>query len=292
MVKQFHGQTCGLCSNAPSSRAGEHVWPTWFRKWNSPGEDGPYTWLINGVLVRTRDGHPRSHSSAGAVKVPACHGCNAALNQRFEAPAKPLVRALLATDRNVVFEGAEATVLALWFVKTWLLLAHPAARHSEPAVSPQPWRRRRDDLYTWMVTDQPPPGGLSLWIARGGGPPDGQPARLIPLPTVFADGREIEFSVKSVRIRSFSISLVYHPGWMIEHPLEIERRALRLWPQEPGERVDFSILPPIDLRQTRWLKGPRLWFFPGAFDRGPLPPLSADSDFLDLAPGLVEAVSG
>jgi hypothetical protein len=28
------------------------------------------------------------------------------------------------------------------------------------------------------------------------------------------------------------VELVYHPGWEIEHPLEVDGRAARLWPRD------------------------------------------------------------
>ena len=76
-------------------------------------------------------------------------------------------------------------------------------------------------------------------------PGDG-PTRHIPLPTVVADGRKIEFRVKRAGLRSLDVSLLYHPGWEIAHPLEADGRALRLWPREVDSGVaDSASLQPV-----------------------------------------------
>jgi hypothetical protein len=249
-----------------------------------PPEAGPYTWEINGEPVRTRDGLARRHASAGRVKLPVCVVCNGLLALTFEEPAKPLIRYMFARGGDAVFNHVKAEVVALWFLKTWLLLAHPDATNPAPDVDFPRWRSVSEDLWTWMVSDQPPPDGLSLWVTKRDdrGLID-HPTRYIPLPVVVADREEIEFQVQRVGLgwpRSKSpaggldVSLVYHPCWEIEHPLEREGRALRLWPHNQGGPADFAALPPVDPNDTTWVKGPRLHFFPGTFGSSRLPPLS------------------
>ncbi len=128
---------------------------------------------------------------------------------------------------------------------------------------------------------RPPPAGLSVRANRRGdeGLGDGSTWR-IALPTVVADGREVEFMSHRAGVRFLDVSLVYHPGWEIKHPLEVEGRALRLWPRDPNEPADFTVLPPVDPKDTSWLKGPRLPFFPGTFPSADLPPLSADLNLM------------
>src|SRR5215210_716473 len=50
--------------------------------------------------------------------------------------------------------SGDGMAVALWFRKTLLLLAHPAARESDPDVTPARWDSVSDDLYSWMVTNQ------------------------------------------------------------------------------------------------------------------------------------------
>lgn len=275
MPRQFANESCIFCQR-PSSRSGEHVWPQWFLAM-FPVEDGPYTWWIDGVPLANRDGRRRAHSAIGRVKVPACASCNAILARRFEAPAMQLVRRLFETDADVVFSAGEARSVGRWLLKTWLLLAHPAARDSEPGIALPRWKSVREDLWTWMVTGRRPPEGLSVWAIRRGDEASGSGStRHISLPTVVADGHEVEFVCKRAGVLFLDISLAYHPGWPIEHPLEGEGRALRLWPRRPSESADFGALPEVGPREIAWMQGPRLHFFPGTFPSLDLPPLSAD----------------
>lgn len=287
MARQFGGEKCALCLERPSSPDGEHVFPRWFLKM-FPEEEGPYTWYVNGEPVLTRDGSPRSHTSIGAVKLPMCQWCNGILDKRFEKRAKALLRSLMATSGNVSFTPAEGTTLGLWFLKTWLLLAHPAARDSEPGIAPHRWGSMEEGLFGWMIDDGPPPTGLSLWVFKRGEQLHEPPStRRVALPTVVADGHEIEFRAMRAGVRFLDVSLVYHPDWKIEHPLEVEGRALRLWPPNPGRGVvDFSPLPEVDSREFAWLKGPRLQFAAGAFGRVDLPALSSSFNPLEAVPGV------
>ena len=288
MPKQFEGEMCVLCRARPSSPTGEHVWPRWLLLEMFRPVDGPYSWWKSGTQVVKRDGLPREHASVGGVKLPVCVECNSILDRRFEKSAKRPIRLLMAQDGDVVFAGTGGMVMALWFLKTWLLLAHPAARESDPDVTPARWDSVPEELYSWLVTDQPPPAGFSIWVTRRAEEgPEPAAIRRIPLPTVVADGRSIKFRAKRAGVRLLDVSLVYHPGWEIEHPLEVEGRALRLWPRTADTEADFASLPTVHPKDTTWLKGPTLYFLPGVFGRGDLPRLSPSFNPLDLLPRFV-----
>jgi hypothetical protein len=291
MTKQFEGAMCVLCRARPSSRTGEHVLPLWLKSEWWPQKKAHYGWWVNGEPVRNRYGQPRKHDS-WAIKLPMCEECNHVLNQRFEQQARPHIRKLMAQNGNVVFGGADAMKVARWFLKTWLLWAHPATRESVPGIAPSRWDGISDGLYVWTVTNQLPPAGLSMWITkRGEEDPEDAATRHIPLPTVVvADGRKIEFRAKRAGLRSLDVSLVYHPDWEIAHPLEAEGRALRLWPREGGTRADFASLPPVHRRDTVWLEGPTVHFLPDAFKRGDLPPLSPYFNLMDLGPQFISRI--
>jgi hypothetical protein len=288
MSKQFGNEHCLFCQR-PSSRSGEHVLPTWLLKMFDPA-DGPYRTFVDGKPQLDRVGRHREHSSAVRVKVPMCEQHNAALDRRFETSAKPVIRRIFESEGSLTLSAVEARTAGTWFVKTWLLLAHPRARPSHPEFMPSPWTPVGSDLYGWMVTGQPLPDGLSLWLTRGNRQPSGRSKpRRIPLPTVRADGAEIEFQSLQFGLRSLEISLVYHPGWAIDHPLERERRAVRFWPLATAEPIDLSALPSVGPNDTNWLKGPRVGFKPGTYRHAALPPLSEATRF-QLRPGLIEFV--
>lgn len=262
------------------------MWPRWLFKM-FPEDEGPYTWHVNSQPVLRRDGSPRAHSSIGAVKLPMCSSCNGVLDKRFEKPAKTLIRSLMATPENVTFPPDEATTVGLWFLKTWLLLSHPAARDADPSVAPARWNSIEESLLRWMLEDRPPPQGISLWVFRRGEQSPVRPStRQVALPTVVVDGREIEFRATRVGVRFLDVSLVYHPGWEIEHPLQVEGRALRLWPTHAGALVEFAKLPGVDPREFAWLTGPLLRFAPGAFETCERPALSSSFNPLQQVPGV------
>lgn len=121
--------------------------------------------------------------------------------------------------------------MGLWLVKTWLLVAHPKARTSDPSVTKRRWDLAAlPDLYSWTINDLPPPSGLSVWLMKRH---EGETAReakhRLPLPVLHYDHQTIAFQSTRLGLRSPDISLVYHPGWEIEHPFESEGKAARLW---------------------------------------------------------------
>ena len=292
MFRRFEGETCALCRTRPSSPTGEHVWPSWFLK-QFGDSDGPYTRFINGRAETKRDNVTiRKQVSIERVKLPSCVECNSVLDERFEHSAKPIMRRLMATDGRLTLNGDDAQTLGLWLLKTWLLLAHPAARGSNPGEFRERWDLARipDDLYSWTVHDGPVPNGLSVWVVREDRyPVQAVRTRRIPLPTVVADGRTMGFQDFRCSVRFLDVTLVYHPGWEIAHPLEAEGRAARLWPSH-GQPVNFESLVPVASRDTIWMEGPILTFAPGSFGAARLPPLGPGWDpMFPPVPGVVHA---
>ncbi len=235
------------------------MFPQWLLK-EFPREDGPYTIRVDQDPVTKRDGKmPRRHQAIPRVKLPVCEPCNNELDRRFEKRAKPLIRALLAGDGEVTFTAAEGDIVALWFVKTWLLHAHPSTVHSDPGVTHPKWDGSTVDLWSWTVSNSPPPDGLSMWVTRNdrGNDWDGI-TQHVRLPTLVVDDLEIVFRVHRLGLRNVEASLVYHPGIQIEHPLEGEGKALRLWPRAGSTPVDLAILPTVHPRSFEWLTAGRL----------------------------------
>ncbi len=268
---------------------GEHVLPSWLLEMFPVDK---YTWHIDGAPVLKRDGTPRTHNTVGSVTLPVCPDphCNKILNDRFENPAKPVIRRVMATEGSVVLGATDVAALGLWLVKTWLLLAHPALRHAEPAIAPETWNlsRKSEDLYRWMIDGEQPPEGLTLWVSRRSAVVDvAVETRHIWLPTVVADGKTIAFEVWCSSLRFLDVTLAYHPGWPIDYPLERERRAVRLWPAP--DSADLADLPPVDTRDTAWIDGSEIGFAPGIFpNHNPLPPLSPGTGwFIEPVPGIL-----
>jgi hypothetical protein len=202
-----------------------------------------------------------------------CEPHNAHLNTRFEN-VKPLVRELLAANGHVVLDGSQALDLGVWMVKTWALLAHPKARYGAPGVTLTQWDTAPLSIWQWMATDAAPPPGLSVWVSHRGTRVTSRPRRVIDLPLVQADGAQFDFVERRWGFKFLDVSLVHHPGWEIDHPLERDGRAIRIWPRQPGQPADFRGLVPIDPEEFAWRKSLTIRFRPGCFPSEALPPLS------------------
>lgn len=255
-----------------------------------PSSDGPYTWYINDEPIMTRDEEPRQHDSFGSMKIPACVSCNQILNDRFEVPAKVPLLALFQTSGEVTLSADDAVACGLWLAKTWLLYAHPAAVNSEREVNRTPLRPVPEDLWGWMVNGSAPPPGISVWLHRTSDDNDREAEpRYVPLPTVKEGDATIEFQVVQLTVCGVKVEVVYHPDWAIEHPLEVDGRAIRMWPRPVNQPANISRLARVPSSDTRWLRGPTLLFTPGRYDPARLRPLSAQSgDWINVTG--VEAV--
>ncbi|MCT2587560.1 hypothetical protein [Actinophytocola gossypii] len=271
--RKFADSVCVFCRERPSSRLGEHAWPMWLLEMFAEHE-GPYHSEINGKAVLKRDGHRRGYASIPTVQTPCCEPCNRELNRRFEQHPKPIIRKVIDTLGMVVLTPEEAGLFGLWWLKTMLLLSHEETVDSAVGVSPERWDLRQvpDDLYSWMVTGESPPGGLSVWFARRSDtavPAISDPPVMF-LPIVIADGRETRFMMKRACLKFCEVTLVYHPGWPIEHPLEATSETVRIWPTSE-EGLDLSALRGTNPWPTMWVPGPKLRFADGAYRSASLP---------------------
>ena len=292
MAHRFSGQTCAFCRQRPSSRKGEHVWTEWFFSM-FPTTDGPYRRYIGEKAETKSDGvTPREHPSAERVQLPCCTVCNPILNRRFEVPARPEIRTIFEANGQLSLDAPAAHAAGLWFLKTWLLLAHPLAKSSWPGPRRTPFDLDAipDDLYSWMIADEDPPEGLSVWIHRQDlSLPRAQETATLDLPEVVLNTVRTRFQALRCGVRFLDVSVVYHPGWPIEHPLEAQGRAIRIWP--PPDGCDLASLSAVPERTFNWACGPTLWFDDAALP-AELPELSATLNLImDLWPYATRAAA-
>jgi hypothetical protein len=261
MANRFPNQTCVFCSNL-NDGVGEHIWPLWFIK-EFHGQ-GPFTTSREGVPYTKSDMRtPYTSESLLGVHVPACTECNAALNTTIEEPAKPVVRRLLAhrdSSGALVLSVAECAALARWLLKVGILSAHPAADHDHP------WLQRDTDLrrlpnvqpewLDWMRTGSAPPEGFSVFVTRRDlRGEEAEPAleQHIILPQLVIDGEDPNFMSRSFGFTGLNVTIVWHPGWPIEHAQVEAGRAARLWPG-PYE-MDFGALPQVHPKEFAFWDG-------------------------------------
>lgn len=223
------------------------------------------------------------------VLLPACETCNGKMDKRFEKPAKDPLRRLFAARGAVVLDRGELESVALWFLKTLLLHAHPKVRYSSPPVSAAAVRWTAAELpdrrfYDWLVDGRDPPEGLSLWLFRADEAQDDlpPPEYRMPLPDIRADGMATEFVCFQTTWHGVHATVVVHPGWAIRHPLEEGGRALRPWPDPPAEGADIGALPVLPRNSVVWMRC-RVGLLPAMLGSGELPPLTHGTN-LFLAP--------
>lgn len=297
--KLLRNSTCILCRERKSSRNGEHVLRESFIEQFFPDKDQhgkpeQYSLEIGSRPELRRDGSKWTQENFPRVKVPCCDdygrqmGCNNKLNNRFEQPAKETIRRLFS-DGSANLKSNEKYLAGLWLLKTCLLFVHPEARQKARAWIPLPrWNLTTipTDIYSWMVNGQPPPAGLSVWISKVCD--DDRPSRQIALPTVIADGRLTQFQGNRCAFLFLGIDLVYHPGWAIEHPLEADGRAVRMWPHAEGSTVDIAGLPAVGRQAVQFPPGPEVTFISGTYEEANLAPITAEIDWmmLSLVPGI------
>ena len=260
---------CIFCGQ-PSSKNGEHVLPTLLTKrWRLA--DGPYTYEINGQPIRDRDEHPRRVEAVSPYRLPVCAHHNNELNRLYEQPAKCSLRAVL--DCGVPLEKSERVqAFALWWIKTLLLLLHPALQPTFPGLEAPNGRDLAGTVYTDLVTGLPP-ADVSLWLALAddttGCARLPEPLR-IHLPTTFdpegivgepatllygfSQGQDLRGDRGETRpqTRVLLAQLVLHPLSDFEHPFEQAGLIVRLWPKPPA-RVDIGALPVLDAKGRQQL---------------------------------------
>lgn len=249
MTKRFAVEQCTLCTE-PSTRRGEHVWPLWLigdfegeGPFYSEKAGRPYT-KRDGVTVARFQALPGTH-------VPMCQECNGRMNTVIEEPAKPVVRKVMpwsASHSWPVLTPDEAAALGRWFLKVGLLLSHPKASDDNPQVATDKASGRPADFdpewIGWLMSGDDPPADFTVYACRRSldheTPWAGDKQRLLLPKRIIIDGVHRQYMTRSFGIRGVDVSIVFHPGWPIDHPLVTEARAAVLWPN-PGP-VDFGAL--------------------------------------------------
>lgn len=261
MGYRFRGQACVFCPNL-SVGVGEHVWPTWFIA-EFHGQ-GPFTTSRAGVPYTKRDGEtPLTAEALFGVHVPACQECNAALDTTIEKPGKPVVRRLLGhagSAEELILSADECVALARWLLKVGLLSAHPTAEHDHPVLQRDTNVPRlttiRPEWLQWMLAGSAPPDGFSVYLTRRdlrGEDPAPDHERRIVLPRVIVDGEDRNFMSRSFGFAGVNVTIVWHPGWPIQHAQVDASRAVRVWPDPV--KVDFGALPQVHPKELAFWDG-------------------------------------
>ncbi len=270
---------CPLCRERNTVGRGEHVYPQWYLRHLGLGP-GPMPWTSRGKPILDRNGKPVRANHRVPVLLPMCEPCNTELEHRFETPTKDLLRRIFDRRGDDLLTADEARLVGLWFAKTLLLLAHSESSHQHPKIAEVEPRWTPDEMppheyFEWLVNGNDPPDGLSVWIFRADENLEGSRLHLVPLPDVESDGSSFEFVSHQIAFHGICVTLVLHPGWRIDHPLEVEGHAARLLPAT-GEFVDMRSLPVLWPQAVQWL-GCGVVLKPGVLGSDDLPPLRSST---------------
>jgi hypothetical protein len=249
VADRFRGKTCVLCGTRPSVGVGEHVVSKWFK--GDIAQEGPFKSENAGVPYTNRDGDLAIQETLPVPHAPMCVECNGRLNTFLEEPARPVIRKLIPQSPDhkwPTITAEEAAALGKWLLKVCLLWGHPDSDDDNPRVATGPDIGRftfmEPEWFTWLRDCVDPPDGFTVYVSRRDPLslfPWTGPVRRIELPSsAVVDGREVRFMKRDLGMRGLDITVVWHPGWSIEHPLVAEGRAAVLWPNPAA--VDFAQL--------------------------------------------------
>ncbi len=242
---------CSICEKSEADSR-EHVWPSWYLRHLDQIAPPPYGWALNGVPVSNRSGEPVRSQRRQRVLLPVCEGCNGSLDLFVEKPAKDVIRDLVTNRWAGSVERSEWQALGVWFAKVLLLLGHPRSRHEHPAIDRVAVRfDGRPPDYTWLVDGSAPPKELSLWVHNCDMDDETTKYR-VPLPNVvISEGQEVNFEVMVLGMEGLCVTMVWHPGWQIVHPLESQGLAWELL-HSPPTRGDLSSLSRMGAKSVAW----------------------------------------
>lgn len=284
---------CAICGIRPAVGKGEHVWPAWFLKDADTAGPPPFAWSSNGEALLNRDDAPLHFGKRQRLLVPACRSCNAILDTRFEKPAKEIVRRLASNSWVGEADAQEWAAVGLWFAKILLLATHPLALHQHPEINKHrivgDWET---EDFSWLIDGAPPPDALSLWAFHAEHE-KGTPTARVLLPKVVQldDGTTTRFPMTMITLEGICLTLVYHPGWAIEHPLVANGSAWELLHSAPNG--DLGDLPLLPLNAISWHRPSTVVLAGGLRLDGSLPPLGTitDSPIPDTLFDVIQAAS-
>lgn len=255
-------EPCLFCGRADTEPSVEHVIPKWARR----------TFAIKGrVTAGLRDvpGAPIQHVASlpdlnitlrGAI----CEPCNTVWLSRIEKRASAILKPMIVLSApSVVLDAASQAKIALWAVKTGLLL-ELAIRQMYPETRSAPGYVATTPELAWLRHHgEPPPRSrvfLGCWDAERAVPLNYGPASadVIARDGTRIPGHLLTFTLGFVAFQVFTTDFVaadVHdaPAWH-SWPREPYLRAAlpRIWPP-PGEVLDITWPTPA-FRRDEWAR--------------------------------------
>lgn len=268
---------CEICGVQSAYGKGEHVFPAWCLKDADAAGQPKFGWSVNGQALLNRDGDPLQFQERQRLLLPACRDCNAKLDTRIEKAAKEPVRTLVASNWAGELDTGQWAAVGVWLAKILLFATHERAEYQHPEIN----RHRivgdwNTEDFAWLVNGDPPPSDLSLWVFRASQTKGARQARvLFPRSVRTSDGELAFFKLSSLSLEGISVTLAWHPGWAVAHPLVTTGQAWELLHSpKTGNLADLPLLP---MNAIEWSR-PWLELAEGVRLDGSLPRLGAITD--------------
>lgn len=245
-----------MCGVRPATTR-EHIWPRWYLKRMDAKSPPTMIWTRNGEPILDRRGDPVAPKERQRVLLDICERCNTELDRRFEKTAKAPIEELILDGWAGTHSAAEWSAVGMWFAKVTLMLGHSNARIGHDLLNEQARIEFDGPMpdYSWMVDGSAPPSDLSLFVFRADMESDEEKFRLVlPSSVLNDDGTVAQVHVFSVAMEGISVTVVSHPGTVVEHPMVKIGEAAELLHSPPDE-FDLSSLPHRGHHYVRYLRG-------------------------------------
>jgi hypothetical protein len=251
--------TCAFCGTTASRLTDEHVIPKWARD----------AFNIQGKITITASDGPGS-TPYRVRRIPhlnivlrdqLCHRCNNEWLARLEHAVQPILTPMaLLTQPQVTLDPAAQELLALWAVKTSLLLELAIRQNPRDVRTVKGYQATAQELAWMWARNEPPPRSmvwLGAWDCQREVPVNYEPSSA-GLPT--ADGIPVTghlttFTLGFVVFQVFTVDFVaaeLHGAvvWNTHVPDSLAHALTRIWPQQltPSEIT----WPPEAFSRNEW----------------------------------------
>jgi hypothetical protein len=250
---------CLFCGTAAGRATDEHVIPKWARDAFS---------IQDGVTIGASDGPGSTLQQVARLKhlnillrKRLCARCNNEWLAGLERAVQPILEPMaLRTAQSVTLDAAEQGILALWAVKTALLMEYAVRQKYQGRRAVEGYLAPPQELAWLWARSEPPPRSMvwmGAWDCQQAVPVNYEPSGA-PVPT--ADGPSIPghlttFTLGYVVFQVFTVDFIaaqQHSAvvWNTHVPESLARALTRIWPQQPMTR-DIT-WPPEAFHRDDW----------------------------------------
>jgi hypothetical protein len=248
---------CVLCGRTDAPADDEHVIPKWARN----------AFALDGVTVHASDGPGSGREQIArmqhmniVLRGSVCRPCNNGWLAAVIRRVAPLLKPMAAEAKPTVLDAAAQALVALWAVKTVLLLELAARQRYRGSRSVEGYTATTQELAWLREQDEPPPRSmvwLTCWDCQRSTPVNYEPSAA-DLPA--ADGSQVAghlttFTLGFAAFQVFTVDFIEAerrgaPVWNTRPPAQLTEALKRIWP--PQLTVPDLSWPPAAFGKDDW----------------------------------------